>query len=317
MARSRNIKPGFFKNENLADLDPLARLLFAGLWTLADRDGRLENRPKRIKVEILPYDECSIEELLAELEGGREQFIFCYEVDGEQYIQINNFLKHQNPHHKEQESTIPAPGKHQAKLGQELGNNATREQSTQFSKKEEPCNGGDSHMPSTSPGQAPSLPSSCPADSLNPITDSLNYDSFKPEPAATATLSAAIKIFSNNIHPITPIEAEKLEAYIDDGFDATVITYAINKAIMAGVRNMAYIDGILKKLRTANIMTMEAVESAERDFEAKKHKKQNPQSAEPVKNPYPLPEKPDEETMQKNREFMKGLMSNIGKSIGG
>ena len=112
MARSRNIKPGFFKNENLADLDPLARLLFAGLWTLADRDGRLENRPKRIKVEILPYDECSIEELLAELEGGREQFIFCYEVDGEQYIQINNFLKHQNPHHKEQESTIPAPGKH-------------------------------------------------------------------------------------------------------------------------------------------------------------------------------------------------------------
>lgn len=133
----------------------------------------------------------------------------------------------------------------------------------------------------------------------------------------TITLSDAIKTFNQNIHLITPLEAEKLEAYIEDGFDATVITYAIQKAVMSNARNMAYIDDILKKLRTANIMTMEAVESAERDFEAKKHKKQNPQSAEPVKNPYPLPEKPDEETMQKNREFMKGLMSNIGKSIGG
>ena len=48
MARARNIKPGFFANENLAECDPLARLLFAGLWCLADREGRLEDRPKRI-----------------------------------------------------------------------------------------------------------------------------------------------------------------------------------------------------------------------------------------------------------------------------
>ena len=37
MARARNIKPGFFTNDVLADCDPLARLLFAGLWTVADR----------------------------------------------------------------------------------------------------------------------------------------------------------------------------------------------------------------------------------------------------------------------------------------
>jgi len=48
MARSRNIKPGFFRNEMLAECSPLARLLFAGLWCLADRFGRLEDRPKRI-----------------------------------------------------------------------------------------------------------------------------------------------------------------------------------------------------------------------------------------------------------------------------
>ena len=45
MARARNIKPGFFKNEILGVADPLYSLLFEGLWVLADRAGRLEDRP--------------------------------------------------------------------------------------------------------------------------------------------------------------------------------------------------------------------------------------------------------------------------------
>ena len=60
MARSRNIKPGFFLNDDLAECEPLARLLFAGLWCIADREGRLEDRPKRIKIEVLPYDNCDV-----------------------------------------------------------------------------------------------------------------------------------------------------------------------------------------------------------------------------------------------------------------
>ena len=48
MARARILKPGFFANELLAEIHPYGRLLFAGLWTLADREGRLEDRPKRI-----------------------------------------------------------------------------------------------------------------------------------------------------------------------------------------------------------------------------------------------------------------------------
>ena len=67
MARSRNIKPGFFLNDELAECDPLARLLFAGLWCIADREGRLEDRPKRIKAEVLPYDDCDVDELLNQL----------------------------------------------------------------------------------------------------------------------------------------------------------------------------------------------------------------------------------------------------------
>ena len=47
--RARNIKPGFFRDEQLMQVPPLGRILFAGLWCLADREGRLPDRPAQIK----------------------------------------------------------------------------------------------------------------------------------------------------------------------------------------------------------------------------------------------------------------------------
>ena len=67
MARARNIKPGFFKNEELAECSLAARLCFPGLWLLADREGRLEDRPKRIKGELFPFDTFEVGPLLDEL----------------------------------------------------------------------------------------------------------------------------------------------------------------------------------------------------------------------------------------------------------
>src|SRR5438132_6602197 len=107
MPRARNLKPSFFTNDELAELSPLTRLLFAGLWTIADREGRLEDRPKRIKTEVLPYDVCKINRMLQDLHD--HGFIFRYATEGRQYIQILAFVKHQNPHVKEGPSTIPAP----------------------------------------------------------------------------------------------------------------------------------------------------------------------------------------------------------------
>jgi len=107
MSRLRTIKPGFFVDEYLAECQPLARILFAGLWTVADRDGRLEDRPKRIKVETLPYDECDVNALLDELAA--HGFIVRYECDGVRFIAIPTWHKHQSPHQKEAASTIPAP----------------------------------------------------------------------------------------------------------------------------------------------------------------------------------------------------------------
>lgn len=107
MARTRYIKPGFCKNEQLAALGPFARLLFAGLWTIADKEGRLEDRPTRIKVECLPYDDVDVDELLSRLANGYDPFIVRYQVDGRHYIQIVKWHENQSPHHTEKDSVIP------------------------------------------------------------------------------------------------------------------------------------------------------------------------------------------------------------------
>ena len=107
MARMRIVKPRFFTNEEIAELPPLTRILFIGLWCYADRRGRLEDRPKRIKTEILPYDNHDVDAALTKLNDAG--FITRFTVDIKKFIQINNFEKHQHCHVKEPESTIPAP----------------------------------------------------------------------------------------------------------------------------------------------------------------------------------------------------------------
>lgn len=108
--RTRLLKPGFFANAELAELPPLARLLFAGLWLLADKLGRLFDRPKQIKAQLLPFDRCDVEKLLQLLHEAR--FITRYEVDNVKCIQINTFTRHQSIttwEKKDTTSEIPAP----------------------------------------------------------------------------------------------------------------------------------------------------------------------------------------------------------------
>lgn len=105
--RARNIKPGFFRNEQLMQCPPLGRLLFAGLWCLADREGRLIDRPMQIKWDVLPADDCDIDALLDDLAA--RGFIRRYTVDGKRYIEVVNFLTHQRPHYKETASILPPP----------------------------------------------------------------------------------------------------------------------------------------------------------------------------------------------------------------
>lgn len=107
MARSRNIKPGLFQNDELAELEPIDRLFFIGLWTICDYKGCLEYRPKKIKAQILPYDNADVEEIAINLD--KSGFVSIYSNADKKYLKVLNFSKHQNPHKNERDagSTIP------------------------------------------------------------------------------------------------------------------------------------------------------------------------------------------------------------------
>ena len=108
MLRSRVIRPGIVTNEELAALGPYAEILFTRLWMLADRDGLLEDRPRRIKAEAMPYYDVDVENLLENLR--KSGFILRYRTrDKRALICIIEFRKHQYIHPHEPKSVLPAP----------------------------------------------------------------------------------------------------------------------------------------------------------------------------------------------------------------
>jgi hypothetical protein len=158
MARARNIKPSFFKNEFLAECDPLARLLFIGLWTLADRDGRLECRPLRIKAELFPYDNCDIVAMLGQLQA--RGFVIAYEAGGKKILEIPKFGEHQRCHPEERSENLPPCEDGQAVFFPgEPGNLPANCASFLFPLSSNP-------LPSTAPSSAAPRPRSQPADPL-------------------------------------------------------------------------------------------------------------------------------------------------------
>ena len=123
VARSRNIKPGFFLNEYLGTCDPYETLLFEGLWCLADREGILENRPLKIKAQLFPYRENITTQVItgALRNLSSNKFLGLYSVNAVDYIVIFNFQKHQNPHKNEKVCDFPNPPENIA-IKQKSGN---------------------------------------------------------------------------------------------------------------------------------------------------------------------------------------------------
>ncbi|MFT0666908.1 hypothetical protein RVM25_23715 [Enterobacter hormaechei subsp. xiangfangensis] len=170
MARSRNIKPGFFTNDELAECQPLARILFAGLWTIADKEGRLDDRPKKIKAMVLPFDDVDCDALLQQLH--QHKFINRYQVKGDSYIQVSNWKKHQNPHCKEAASEIPEPSQNQNGTEQEQCNSDAKEEKEEEGKSQVIENNEAQEKHGASKVQEQVRNSLNPADSINLIPDS-------------------------------------------------------------------------------------------------------------------------------------------------
>lgn len=111
MARIRSIKPEFFRHVELYEAEKASglplRIAFAGLWTVADREGRFKWRPRVLALDVLPFDEIDFADVLDAL--AEHGFIVKYEVDGEAFGLIPSFATHQHVNQREPASSIPPP----------------------------------------------------------------------------------------------------------------------------------------------------------------------------------------------------------------
>ena len=93
MARIRTIKPEFWTDETVVELDFGDRLLFIGLWNFADDQGFLPLRPKRIKMQVFPGDDYDV---LAGLRRLHESSLVALYASPEGLLlHIRNWKRHQ------------------------------------------------------------------------------------------------------------------------------------------------------------------------------------------------------------------------------
>lgn len=96
MPRIRTIKPEFWSDEKLAYVSRDARLLFIGLWNLSDDFGVCKGHISWIKSQLFPYDDLSMRKFQSWLNQLIDQkFITPFSQNGEKFLYIRNFNKHQ------------------------------------------------------------------------------------------------------------------------------------------------------------------------------------------------------------------------------
>lgn len=106
MARIRTIKPEFFTSADIVELSVIARLLYVALWCEADREGRMEWKPKTFKLRYLAGDDVDIEKLCKELVDNRLVVLYG---DQKEYAFIPKFAVHQHINPREASSRLPEP----------------------------------------------------------------------------------------------------------------------------------------------------------------------------------------------------------------
>lgn len=258
--RARNIKPGFFANEDLAEIDPMGRLLFIGLWMLADREGRLEDRPKRLKGTIFPYDNCDIDALLNDLQ--KYGFILRYEVDGMKCIQIVNFTKHQNPHPKEAQSKLPPPENHVDSGTTTYQVPRSKGGSNEGSNLQTLCMACNSSKGNSLPVESNVISRKASEKQVANHAESLNPESLNPESNNTTTTTTThtreeeekewaevASTFSNNVHPISgEIEKDRLYDMFQE-YGKIWMLASISEAVQSsrGAPSLKYITAILER----------------------------------------------------------------------
>ena len=91
---------------------------------------------------------------------------------------------------------------------------------------------------------------------------------------STSDIKSVIKVFENNIHPVTPIEHEKLMDFAKE-VSCEVIIMAIEEAVNYNARTIKYITKILNCWISRGIKTADGVRTYQRQWDNKKNSSPN------------------------------------------
>lgn len=109
--RIRSVKPPFFRHGALFDLEQSTgypmRLVYLSLWSMIDRAGRFEWKPRELKLCTMPYDTFDYAAALDAL--AVNGYLVRYTVGGKDYGYCPTFTAHQSINARETPSTIPPP----------------------------------------------------------------------------------------------------------------------------------------------------------------------------------------------------------------
>ncbi len=109
MPRKRVIDPAFFTDTTLGSLSRDVRLLYIGMWCVADDAGLYEHDAELLRVSVFPFDRdidaAAIVNMLSALSAGKTPRLRTYDVAGKRYGVVVNFMRHQRVDH-------PTPSKH-------------------------------------------------------------------------------------------------------------------------------------------------------------------------------------------------------------
>jgi len=111
MARRRMIAPNFWKDPEVAKLTIPERLLFIGIVSNADDEGRIIATPEALKADIFPYDHKITARVVKRMRDSlvnKMKNVLLYENDNVEYIVLLRWGDHQKPSHATA-SKLPPP----------------------------------------------------------------------------------------------------------------------------------------------------------------------------------------------------------------
>lgn len=211
-------------------------LLFTWMIPHTDDFGRLGGSPGKVKGLIVPMLDKTKQEIAESLQRLKNHgLIHWYEVDGEQFVQIIQFEKHQQGLHKRTNSKFPEfPGI--SGNVQEIPSELNR---TELNRTEENRREEEQERNRIEPAVEPSL---------NNAEDEYLFDG-GPLP----TVSDAYRMFeAEGFGTISDVIKDQINDFIKD-YSERWLCEAMKKAILAGKRSLNYVGGTLKNWKAEGI----------------------------------------------------------------